>query len=168
MTDPIAVPIGVCPCLGTPHGDGDIVYLRPKLGLEGGLAVEAAMASGTTQSEQTVAVSMALIQWNITGWTFTGEPDKKGEPTPVPVPPAPIQMDVLDALLPYAEGGEKIANKAAELYLEAVYGPLAARVSARSPSLPHNGATPPILAGHLPSRRKRSGSSSPRASVGKP
>lgn len=37
----VPVPIGACTCPGSPHGEeGDIVYLRPKLDLRGGIRVK--------------------------------------------------------------------------------------------------------------------------------
>ena len=39
-TDPVAVGVGACQCPGTPHPDGDVVYLRPQLGLAAGIAIQ--------------------------------------------------------------------------------------------------------------------------------
>lgn len=149
--EPVTVPVGDCRCPGTPH-EQDEVYLAPELGLTAGLAVEAAMSSNEGDA-QTIAVSLALINHNIVGWTFTSETG------PVPVTPQTVQT-----WLPYAKGGEAVANKAAGLYLDSFLGPLAQRLSSRSSRT--NGQTRPILASHKPSRRKRAGSSSEPGSAG--
>lgn len=156
MTEPIEVPVGACRCEGTPHSE-DIVYLAPELSMSGGLAVEAAMSSATTAEGQTLAVSLALVHHNIVGWTFVD-----GNGLSVPVTPGNV-----DRLLPYARGGELVANKAAGLYLEDAVAPLAQRLRPRSQPSRTNGQTRPILASHAPSRRRRSASSSPAASGGK-
>ena len=153
MTEPVPVPVGDCRCPETPH-DEDIVYLAPELGLAAGLAVEAAMA-GNEGEGQTVAVSLALVNHNIVGWTFI---DEAGT---VAITPANIAR-----LLPYARGGEAVANRAAGLYLDSFLGPLARRLDSQRSRT--NGQTRPILASRNPSRRKRSGSSSPADSAGVP
>lgn len=149
----IEVPVGECRCPGSPH-EQDMVYLAPELGLTAGLAVEAAMASSDGEG-QTIAVSLALINHNIVEWTFT---DEAGV---VAITPANIQR-----LLPYAKGGEAVANRAAGLYLNSFFAPLQARLGL--PPSRTNGQTRPILQSHRPSRRKRSASSSPDGSAGKP
>lgn len=152
MPDPINVPVP-CTCPQA-HEDGDVVYLAPKLGLRGGLAVESAM----TEPDPTMAVAWALITNNVVGWTKT---DANGDPEP-------ITEENLDALLPYAQGGEIVSNRAASLYLEDAFGPFEQR---RKDSLQRSrtsGQTRPLLASHKPSRRKRSGSSSEPASDGQP
>jgi hypothetical protein len=153
----VPVPIPHCPCpVETPH-DGHTVFLRPKLGMEGGLAVEAVIASDLDADAQTVAVTLAMVRHNVVGWDFT---DAEGKA--VPINPATIEE-----YLPYAEGGELVANKAAGMYLEAVYGPLRARLSKRSPTPPLNGSTLQTAGSANRSQRRRSASSSRRASAGK-
>lgn len=156
MNEPVEVSVP-CNCEGSPH-EADTVYLAAQLGLEGGLAVEAAMSSAETQEQQTVAVSLALVRNNILGWTFV---DAQGQP--IPVTPSAINR-----MLPYARGGEEVANRAAGLYLEDAFGPLAQRVRVQSRVSRTNGKTRPILAGHEKPRRKPSAPSSRRASAGKP
>jgi hypothetical protein len=154
--EPVPVPVPHCPCPGTPHPDGHTVHLRPKLGLEGGLAVEAAMAAHSNVDTQTLAVTLALVRHNVVAWDFT---DAKGSVMP-------ITPESIEELLPYAEGGELVANKAAGLYLDSVYGPLRARLSTRLPKSPLNGQTPPTAGSAKRSQKRRSASSSQRASAG--
>ena len=45
--------MGACRCPGTPHPDGDTVYLRPKLGLAAGIAVQAAGRGGQAEAAWT-------------------------------------------------------------------------------------------------------------------
>lgn len=156
MAEPIPVPVGDCRCPGAPHEE-DTVFLAPELGLAAGLAVEAAMAE-TSGAAQTVAVSLALINNNIVDWTFIGSDGQ-----PVPINPVTIQTQ-----LPYARGGEAVANKAAGLYLDSFITPLAERVRTHSPRSLTNGQTRPILTSRQPSRRKRGGSSSRAGSAGTP
>jgi hypothetical protein len=152
VPDPINVPVP-CTCPQA-HEDGDVVYLAPVLGLRGGLAVEAAMSD----PNPTLAVSLALIQHNVLDWSKT---DEKGDPVP-------ITDANLEALLPWAKGGEIVANRAAGLYLEDAFAPLANRLADSSRPSRTNGQTRPLLASRKPSRRKPSGSSSPVASDGGP
>lgn len=151
MPEPIEVPV---PCNCEPaHEDGDTVYLSPVLGLRGGLAVEAAM----TEPDPTIAVSMALITNNVLGWTKTAGDE-----------PIPVTEANLEALLPWAKGGEIVANRAAGLYLDDAFAPLEMRRLASLRPSRTNGQTRPLLASRKPSRRKPSGSSSPAASAGEP
>lgn len=158
--DPITVPVGDCRCPGTPH-EQDEVYLAAELGLTAGLAVEAAM-NDSKPEDQNVAVSLALIHHNIVGWSFL---DEKG-PVPFRRPDGKPDVAAIERLLPYARGGEAVANKAAGLYIDSFLVPLAARVSARSQTSRTNGTTRPLLASRKPSQRKRGGSSSRAGSAG--
>jgi hypothetical protein len=152
VPDPISVPVP-CTC-PQEHEGGDVVYLAPQLGLRGGLAVESAM----TEPDPTMAVAWALITNNVVGWTKT---DANGDTEP-------ITDATLDALLPYAKGGEIVSNRAASLYLEDAFGPLALRRKGSLPPSRTNGQTRPLLASRKPSRRKRSESSSPADTDGQP
>lgn len=152
MPDPISVPVP-CTCPQV-HEDGDVVYLAPQLGLKGGLAIESAM----TEADPTMAVAWALITNNVLGWTKT---NAAGDIEP-------ITDATLDALLPYAKGGELVSNRAASLYLDDAFGPLALRRKGSSPPSRTNGSTRPLLASRKPSRRKRSASSSPADTDGQP
>lgn len=148
MPDPINVPVP-CTCPQV-HEDGDVVYLAPHLGLRGGLAVEAAM----TEPDATVAVSMALIEHNVLGWSKT---DERGDP--IPVTSASIEEH-----LPWARGGEIVANKAAGLYLEDAFAPFQKRRDELLQSSRTNGQTRPLLTSR--SRPKRKPSSSRGGSAG--
>lgn len=152
MPDPINVPVP-CTCPQV-HEDGDVVYLNPILGLKGGIAVEAAMSA----DDPTVAVSLALIEHNVIGWTKT---DVRGEPEPV-------TAANIEALLPWAKGGEIVANRAAGLYLDDAFAPFQKRRDELLRTSRTNGQTRPLLASHKSSRPKRSRSSSPAGSDGEP
>lgn len=156
MSEPIEVSVP-CNCPDSPH-DADTVYLAPALGMAAGLAVEAAMTSSTSEEAQTFAVSLALVRHNILGWTFV---DENGIPVPV-------NAHNIDLMLPYARGGEEVANRAARLYTDDAFGPLARRVRGPSQKSRTNGQTRPILASHAKPRRKSSGSSSRAGSAGTP
>lgn len=134
------VPVGACRCPGTPHADGDVVYLAPKLSLSGGLAASAAISisDGPTAVYQNIA--LALIDHGVADWTFQ---DDKGNK--LPISPATIRGS-----LPWTEGGSEVANAAIEQYGESVMAPF------RKPSPPAEGKKP---------RRPRAISSSPTGST---
>jgi hypothetical protein len=43
MAEPVPVKVRDCTCPGSPHSDGDVVYLPPTIGLDAGLEAEQAM-----------------------------------------------------------------------------------------------------------------------------
>lgn len=113
----IPVPVGACRCPDAPHPDGDVVYLFPKLGLEGGIAVQSALAIGDTPTAKLHGMYVALIEHGVADWTITNGTGEK-----LAINPASIR-----AALPWMEGGSAVANAAFEQYGEVVTGPLAAR-----------------------------------------
>lgn len=70
---PIPVKFGECPCPGTPHADGDTIFLRSELDLQGGFTFTSAFSTnaqdeGGMPIEQ--ALGMAYLVAGITDWTF--------------------------------------------------------------------------------------------------
>ena len=63
----VPVPVGDCRCPGTPHEDGDVVFLYPKLGMEGGS--EVAMAAFNQYAEV------------LRGGPLAAKPQKRTPPT---------------------------------------------------------------------------------------
>lgn len=105
-----------CECPGTPHPDGDVVYLAPKLSLAGGLAasadISAALGSGTMLAQlwQVTFVRYGAIDWNLV--------DEDGDPVPFDVN---VLLDDYDLAVPVAE-------KADELYGDTVARPFLSRL----------------------------------------
>lgn len=66
---PVEVAIGPCTCPGTPHEDGDKVYLRPKLGMARALAViRTAAFDDVAVAEMQLAIGYArfgIVDWNL-------------------------------------------------------------------------------------------------------
>ena len=118
--EPVAVELGECRCPGTPHST-DTVWLRSTPSMASGVIATQIMyeANPDTMPEK---LGRAYLEYNVTGWSFL---DEKGEP--VPVSRDLIRHLSWDALFPLAE-------KAAELYSEALTRPLVARASKSSPN----------------------------------
>lgn len=126
---PVAVPLGECQCPGAPHAGGDTVYLRAELDVAGGLAVIAAMSSGDGEA-LLEKIGRAYLIFGIADWTFTDEAGAK-----VPASRANIER------LRWSPATLAVANAAADLYAEAVLGPLAQTASESSPSGPSDAST---------------------------
>lgn len=172
MADLIAVPVRDCACPGTPHAEGDIVYVLPTLPLEGGLAAEhdratalsEAIAAGGPQPKggfteaQKDAMSVQMAETLRRRWLVTyvryGAKDWNlvDESGPVPFTP--------DALLADYGLARLVAEKCDELYGETVALPLLRRRSPTSPA----GQTARKTSAKA-STRRRSGSSSPRSGL---
>lgn len=118
----VAVPLGECRCFGNPHPGGDTVWLRQELDVDGGFAVIGIIAT-PDESPLIERLGRAYLRHGIVAWTFL---DDKGEPLP-------CRPDTIDRL---AWSGPllSIANKASDLYGEAVLAPLAQTASESSPS----------------------------------
>lgn len=112
----VPVPIGDCRCPGTPHEDGDVVYLYPKLGMEGGIAVQTAVFLNDDPASRVQAAYMALVDHGIADWTLTNGTGEK-----IPISPATIR-----GALPWMEGGSEVATAAFNHFAEVLRGgPLA-------------------------------------------
>lgn len=153
----VTVRVRDCTCPDTPHPDGDEVYLLPSLSLEGGAAAELDLIESGTISDDRRRTTALLARWTSTyvrygavGWNWL-EVGESGRPEPVP-------FDV-DTLLADYRLSRAVAEKANELYAEAVLGPLLAAA-----------AEPPL---NRQQRRSRTGStagstSARRAATSKP
>lgn len=129
---PIEIPIGACRCPGTPHTDGDVVYLAPELSMLGGMAAQGAIAmSGTDpialqEALGTVWIRHAVIDWNLI--------DEDGDKLA-------LTQDNITRSLPYARGGRVVAERADDLYHEAILAPLEERVAKLSKRGPKDDST---------------------------
>lgn len=139
----VGVRVGDCECAGHPHDgqegrdDGDWVWLKPKVDLDLGLAIQAARGSAVPRNEKgelaTVspavyfhliekAMGMAYIAYGITRWNFL---EDDGSPTP-------LSPDNAVRALPWDKGGSIVSDKADDLYSPAITAPLLARARERS------------------------------------
>lgn len=169
MAELVMVRARDCACPDTPHEEGDFVYLLPILGIEGGMAAELDLQAVQTFPPDRRGQALfarwfgTFLRYGAVGWNLT-EKDDKGRTVP-----RPFDVDVLTSS--YADWRD-VAERANDLYSEAVMRPLLERAEAReaketpptepSPTGPTDGSTSP--AGR--STRKPRRSSSPPASVG--
>lgn len=135
------VNVGTCRCPGVPHPDGDTVSLFPRVPLTMGVAFMAMVGDGGSKDIIMGKMANILLPFGIEGWSFI---DEQGKPVPAE---APIPTAVLERWLPFAEGGWEVAERAMELYQEALMRPLLrlqSKSSQRGPtgvSMPPNPAT---------------------------
>ena len=125
----VDVNIGDCRCPGSPrpHQDGDIVTLVPKLTLPMAASLKARVGIGNelTQDISIVGVQYSLVAGYlqkapfgaIESWSLLEEGPvidrKTGE---LPLIPVPITPENIERLIPWANGGEEVAEKADDLY----------------------------------------------------
>lgn len=152
--DNVPVPLGYCPCEGQPHADGDVVYLYPELSMPGGMAAQGAIAEAMENGFDQVLIQELLarvwIRHGVAAWTFLDDLGK----------PIPVTPDNVARALPFAKGGRAVADKADDLYNEAVLAPLAARFAALSKT--GRTRTPaPTSPNRATRRRRQSPSSTP-------
>lgn len=118
MSEPVPVSV---PC--DEHPDGDTVYLRPTLGLAGGVEVQAAildMRQGVTANQVQGIIAELYVRHGVTGWTL-----HEADGSPTPLTPDTIQSRLLDDF----SMAKPLADRADELYGKAVVVPLAMRVA---------------------------------------
>jgi hypothetical protein len=152
-SQPVAVDVGACRCDGAPHAS-DSVYLAPEPSLSLGLAANGAIAAaGEDPARLEITLGRVFIEYGIIGWTFVED----GEP--VPVNPASIER-----LLPWGRGGSAVAEKANDLYAEAILRPLLEKSLTSSRPGRTNGSTS-VTRPSRSARRSSSKSSSPAPSA---
>jgi hypothetical protein len=123
-----------CPCPGTPH-EVDHVYLREKLGLAAGIAIQRMVIDANQNRPDTAELTGLLAEGyllhGVESWTL------ESDGHPVPVSAASIRAWLLEDFVLAAP----IADAADTLYMAAVILPLVTRASISSPSTPTNGST---------------------------
>lgn len=121
MTEPVRMEVGACRCPGTPH-PADAVWLAADVPIPLGFAAMAAL-QGMTDSNVYVGVLGGLyLRFGIVRWTFTAEGGVS----------EPINPESIARLLPWNDGGLEVAEAADDLYGEAIFRPLARRLSKAS------------------------------------
>ena len=155
----VPVPLGYCPCLGTPHADGDTVYLRPDLEPLDGVRAKAIVAEMLQDNLDTVSANVQLaalwLDIGVAEWTFL---DDDGQPIPV-------TAENIVRALPYSKGGQLLADAADDLYVTMVISPLVEKWNALSSDGPTNGTSPtsPNRATRRSQRRPSSTATSAKA-----
>lgn len=161
----VEVNVRRCPCPGTPHPNGDIVYLAPEASMTMGLKANGAInKAGGDEVLLELHLGRVFLEEGIVGWTFVENEEDGDRIVSVSVP---ITPDAIERLLPWAKGGSDVAERANELYAGAVIAPLVRRSMSSSGLMPTNGSTSHTRS----SRQKRpssSKSSSPASSVTSP
>jgi hypothetical protein len=132
-----------CRCPGTPHPDGDTVWLRAELGPEGGYAVLRAIRAAVTTEFLPEHLGRAYAEHGIVDWTFL---DDDGEL--VPVTPENVARLSWPVVYPVAERGDV-------LYAEELLAPLVARPS-KSSRNGHTARSTSATRGTTSTRRKPS------------
>lgn len=161
--DQIPVPIGACQCPGAPHEDGDVVYLRPKLGLRPGVAIQRLLID-SQQSGTLAAADLAgllaegYLIHGVVAWSMVNETGK-----PVPVNEGTIRTVLLDDF----ERAAPVADAADDQYKGVVILPLVNRARASLKATLTNVSTSPVSNGSAKSpKRPRRSSTSTTQTVG--
>jgi hypothetical protein len=150
MTDELVpVSLGACLCPGTPHADGDSVYLRPKLGLHDGVYAQRKIISameGKADSDEVIATLMDVYcRKGVVAWTLVDEAGKSLEVTPEAIEAA---------LLSDFSIGHLVAEMADSLYSPALIDPLRIPVVKSLPPMPTNGSTSHKIASSRKPRKR--------------
>ena len=141
----VDVNVGECRCPGTPppHPDGDIVTLAPKLTLPmaSSIRVRVGLDSAVSMDLSVIGVQHSLAEGYlqkapygaIVAWSLLEEGlviDKKtGE---LPLVPVPITNENIERLLPWANGGEEVVEKADDLYRDDFLAPFLRKINMSS------------------------------------
>lgn len=131
MREPVVVRVRDCECPGTPHAgeEGDTVLLAPRLSLAGGLQATADIVTAAGSGALLAAAwQVTFVRFGAIGWNWLDEDAQ------------PVPFDV-NALLDDYTIGLVVAEKADELYGDAVMRPLTARLKNSSPSGRTNGSS---------------------------
>ena len=157
MAEPIKVRVRDCPT-GMHNGEGDWVLLAPTLSLEGGLAAEqdlrevAGIASESARGEALQRRWLiTFVRYGAKGWNLHDDEDQD------------LDFDAEAVLEDYGIA-QPVANKAADLYTDAVLRPFLNRLAARSPT----GRTSSTTSARPRRTRKPSAPSSPATTADTP
>lgn len=118
------VPVRVrdCACPGTPHDEGDFVYLSPTLSLDGGVLAEQQLFEAAGDSTKLARLWLrTFVEHGPTGWNLV---DEDGDAVPFDV----------SVLLADWRLARPVADAAADLYAESVTAPFPQAQNERSPT----------------------------------
>ena len=135
----VPVAVGACRCIGTPHPDGDFVYLRPKLrfvhtsAIKYELVLARQAAGGNLSVSDTLAIlSQGYVLHGVDSWNLT---DAQGKPRPV------TQAEVEEQILEDPDRSLMVAEEADNLYSEQVILPLVRLAGISSLPMPTSAST---------------------------
>lgn len=140
----IEVAIGPCACPGTPHADGDRVYLRPKLGMARALAV----IKGSTFNDLAVAemqLAVGYARYGIEDWNLTNGNGQKME----------LDGDHLEKFAEEDPRAILVALRGDDLYADEVLRPLVSLGAVSSPTTPTIAATSAMNGTSKSTRRQK-------------
>lgn len=137
MKERTRVQLEGCRCPGSPHRDGDWVELAPRATPAMGTAIMAAVRGTANRFNLEGYMAEAYLTFGIRAWSFT---DEDGDNVPVD-PIAPDWRETVEELLPWADGGVAVVEKADALYSEEVLRPLLSRTSTSSQAGQMDGST---------------------------
>jgi hypothetical protein len=145
MAEPVPVRVRDCACPGQPHGEeGDIVFLAPTPSLACGLAAQADMVKAAGDGSFLAQLwQVTYLRHGAVAWNFL---DARGKPLPFDV----------EAILADYSIAQPAAEKADELYGEAVMRPLLNRLSTISPDGPTVASISPLQRSNRSQRRRSS------------
>lgn len=109
MRSTLFVRVRDCACPGSPHEEGDGVFLSSTLSAEGGIAAEQQMGEIRDVDQLTQKWLVTFVRYGAQGWNFLDED-------------GPVPFDVEDLLADWGLA-RPVALRAAELYQEAVSAP---------------------------------------------
>lgn len=118
MTEPVRIEVGACRCPRTPH-PADAVWLAGEVTNALGFAATQALKGATSTADYMGVLGSLYLHLGIVRWTFVTAEGK----------PEPITPENIERLLPWNDGGADVAEAADELYGEAIFLPLARRLS---------------------------------------
>ena len=125
----VVVHIGGCRCPGDPrpHPDGDTVTLSAKLTIPMGAALSMVLNGShptlpSVQAGLTGGYLSPAPEGGILDWSFVDEAGK----------PVPVTAEAIERLIPWADGGMEVAEKADELYGADLLAPFLRRLSKSS------------------------------------
>lgn len=121
---PELVPVRVrdCACPGTPHPDGDVVYLSPTLPLEGGITAEQQLFEAAGDGPKLTRLWLrTFVEYGAQGWNLV---DEDGDAVPFDV----------TAILADWGFARTVADKASDIYSDTVTAPFQAALKERSPT----------------------------------
>lgn len=130
---PVEVRLTSCDCPGTPHADGDLIYLRPRADMNMGLAAQVALRqSGNYRGDAESALLSVMVRYGVIAWTCR---DAEG--------PVRVTTDAVVERLGWSNDAMAVMAKARELYWDTVLAPLVPAKSDAAPGTPSDDSTSP-------------------------
>jgi len=121
--EPISVRVRDCACPDAPHAaEGDLIYLRPTLSLEGGILAEQQLYEAAGDPARLTRLWLhTFVRHGAMGWNLL---DEDGDPVPFDV----------DTILNDWTLARPVGDAASDTYSDAVMRPFQKKLEARSPT----------------------------------